>query len=525
MLPMPLSEAPHVPSPLGRTENCYYVAAMTRILRLLAVSVLLAPFALADASPNIVLRGEITHRDHQTYKLLPFTVPGGTTRITIDFSYTGRDQRTVIDLGLLAPDGFRGWAGGRPGPFTLSETDASPSYLPGKIVPGTWNLLLGIPNIRPNVTATYQANVYFSRAEIAVANPSAYPVLSREARWYRGDLHMHTGHSDGSCKSQTGKSVPCPEFFTVDAAARRGLDFIAITDHNTTSHYEDMRQLQPYFDRVLLIPGREITTFQGHANVFGTTAFIDFRVTSPQVPTWDALLERVRATAALVSINHPNDPTGESCMGCGWTPSGAVDMNRVDAVEAINGIDAETPRSGIPFWQQQLNRGYRLTAIGGSDNHNALAPLPGPGSIGYPTTAIYAAELSVPAILDSIRGGHVFLDVQGSDRRLLEMTAKLGAKQVMMGDVLQAGAGQSVAFTVHVAQAAGGKLEIVADGSVLNVLADSSIGQDDQSFTFPWKSDGHRHWIRANVRGADGRLLLVGNPIYINFGDRAESTR
>ncbi len=26
-----------------------------------------------------------------------------------------------------------------------------------------------------------------------------------------------------------------------------------------------MRELQPYFDRLLLVPGREITTFQGHA--------------------------------------------------------------------------------------------------------------------------------------------------------------------------------------------------------------------------------------------------------------------
>ena len=40
-----------------------------------------------------------------------------------------------------------------------------------------------------------------------------------------------------------------------------------------------MRELQPYFDRVLLIPGREMTTFYGHFNIFGVTQFIDFRVT------------------------------------------------------------------------------------------------------------------------------------------------------------------------------------------------------------------------------------------------------
>lgn len=39
--------------------------------------------------------------------------------------------------------------------------------------------------------------------------------------------------------------------------------------------------LQPAFDKILLVPGREITTFYGHANVFGLTDFIDFRMTSP----------------------------------------------------------------------------------------------------------------------------------------------------------------------------------------------------------------------------------------------------
>ncbi len=59
---------------------------------------------------------------------------------------------------------------------------------------------------------------------------------------------------------------------------RRGLDFIAVTDHNTISQYDALRELQPYFDQLLFIPGREVTTFQGHANVFGITRFVDYRI-------------------------------------------------------------------------------------------------------------------------------------------------------------------------------------------------------------------------------------------------------
>jgi hypothetical protein len=118
-----------------------------------------------------------------------------------------------------------------------------------------------------------------------------------------------------------GNMLPCPVFFTADAAARRGLDFIAITDHNATSQYDALRELQPYFDKLLLIPGREITTFQGHLNFLGTTDFLDFRLGSKEVPDIDTLLRNADRLGGLTSINHPTAPSGEMCMGCGWTPA------------------------------------------------------------------------------------------------------------------------------------------------------------------------------------------------------------
>jgi hypothetical protein len=33
--------------------------------------------------------------------------------------------------------------------------------------------------------------------------------------------------------------------------------------------------------------------------------------------------------------------------------------------------------------------------------------------------------------------------------------------------------------------------------------------------TFDLVADGRRHWLRADVRSADGKLLLLGNPIYL----------
>ena len=121
--------------------------------------------------------------------------------------------------------------------FTLSETDATPSYLPGPIRPGKWKLILGVPNIREGVRSEYTANVYFAHSTDlpAVSTFSGAPLRNTPA-WYRGDLHMHDAHSDGSCLSESGRKVPCPLYKTVESAARRGLDFIAISDHNTISN-------------------------------------------------------------------------------------------------------------------------------------------------------------------------------------------------------------------------------------------------------------------------------------------------
>ena len=84
--------------------------------------------AQTAAAPDLDLRGTITSADMQTYREVPFTVPAGVTRITVDFSYTERDKKTSIDLGLLDAERFRGWSGGNKSTFTLSETDATPSY-------------------------------------------------------------------------------------------------------------------------------------------------------------------------------------------------------------------------------------------------------------------------------------------------------------------------------------------------------------------------------------------------------------
>ena len=479
-------------------------------MRYCLLLLLLFPTALfAQASPDLVLTGTVRGSQNKTYIEVPFQVPANVHRISVDFSYTQREQKTTLDLGIADPERFRGNSGGNKSHFTIGENDATPSYLPGPIPAGQWKLLLSVPNIRPAVNATFRAEVRFNSA-IEDASFTTAP-LATGKRWYRGDLHMHTAHSDGSCASQSGRRVPCPVFFTAQTATERGLDFIAITDHNATSQYEAMRELQPYFDRLLLIPGREMTTFWGHFNIFGTTQYVDYRVQTGR--DVNAVLRDARVHGAIASINHADSPTGEMCMGCGWTPTSPVDLSLLTGVEVVN---SKRPLVSADFWDRQLATGTHLTAIGGSDSHDALAP----EGIAHPTTVVEADELSVPAILDGIRRGRVFIDLTGSLDSILDIDARLASAasdspRTMMGDQLAASAGTSIEFRVHLDHCPASTVHLFLDGRETPALAPLAATRESETLPFTWKSDGSRHWLRAEVRDTDGKLLLVSNPIYI----------
>ena len=493
-----------------------------RLRRILAVFFYLvtispSPFA-QTAPPALVLEGKVNGAQNKTYFEIPFDVPSGIHRISVDFSYTGKEQKTTLDLGIVDPERFRGNSGGNKNHFTIGEADATPSYLPGRIPEGRWKLLISVPNIRSDETAAYRAEVRFN--DKREDEGFALAPLAEGKRWYRGDLHMHTADSDGSCASQSGKSVPCPAFITAQSATARGLDFIAITDHNATSHYEAMRELQPYFDRLLLIPGREITTFWGHFNIFGVTQYVDYRVARDGRDV-NAVLRDVRALGGIASVNHADSPSGEICMGCGWEPQTTIDMSLFTGVEVINGGGHFL--SSADFWDRELATGVQLTAVGGSDNHNAPAPAGSPGAIGWPTTVVEANELSVPAILEGIRRGRVFIDLTGSRDKVVDLQARDAAKGdsgeekwTPMGSALESASGDSIDFRVQIAACPRSTVHLFVDGRERPALGPLSTGIANEALPFSWTSDGGRHWLRAEVRDANGSLMLVSNPIYIH---------
>ena len=91
------------------------------------------------------------------------------------------------------------------------------------------------------------------------------------------------------------------------------------------------------------------------------------------------------------------------------------------------------------------------------------------------------------------------------------------APGAMMGESLAAPLGAAVDFTVRVAGLTGARVDIVLDGAHGAALAGALIEDEDQTLRFTLAGDGGRHWLRADVRSADGeRTLAIGNPIYLN---------
>jgi hypothetical protein len=438
------------------------------------------------------------------YRLVPFDVPEGTASLTIRYEYVNASDRhkvgreasgtdpahPVIDLGLFDPRGhaflgaagFRGWSGSARAEVTLSPAEATPGYLPGPLYSGTWHAILGLYQIAPegcDVTVT----VTLTPGKTTGATPPAYipaGVLREGAAWYRGDLHAHTHHSDATA-----------DVATLAAAARaQGLDFCGVTDHNTVSHLPHLAaHTSP---DLLLIPGVEITTYRGHANVWGVRTWQEFRAQTND--EMRQIRERVRAQGLLFSINHPKYG------GPPWEYESAVDA---DAVEAWQAPWWLSNYQSLAFWDALLRTGKRPTLVGGSDKHQGpFDGTLGGYEVGTPTTWVYAEALSEEAILDGIRRGHVFVSRNPRGVRL-SFSAQAGGQQAMMGDVLRVRKGETVSFSCQVHS---------TESDWPGPLAVRVVNREGEVACVPVEGDGWGHAWQVEAREDDYYRLEVIEP-------------
>ncbi len=358
-------------------------------------------------------------------------------------------------------------------------------------------------------------------AVVTLGLAHAAPQASSDGVWLAGDLHVHTTYSHDSWDpiADDEESEPWTLGHSVAnqfaIAASRGLDFLAITDHN------DIRaQTDPGYGSmgVLPIDGYE-NSLSGHAQMLGAASCY-----APDGPfegvqgcnDWEdrsaarveAMADALRADGGVFQVNHPAGDSVDFPHDADWGYGHEVVPDTVEVWNIQSLWQPPFPSSNsiddaIAYWEGFLNMGHRVAATGGSDNH--WVSTTAVQGVGQPTTWVYVAERSRDAILEGLRLGRTTISWQppayGGPRLMLEADADGdGEFESMVGDEVPVGA--TVRATVADAPAAA-RIEIFTNEGALGFES----GPPGAGVEF--EVEPGTMWVRAELLAPDH----IGTPL------------
>lgn len=230
--------------------------------------------------------------------------------------------------------------------------------------------------------------------------PERPEIRRGEWRVLQGDFHAHSRFSDGFLSP--------PEL--VAQAERRGLDVLAVTEHNMVFPAKVARWWSELTGGPTIIIGEEITTRDYHIHAFG----IEERI-SPML-TLSEVIDETHRQGGLAIAAHPVERFYAAFFSV---------LDRLDGTELMHSLSfrnrgsqpvgAPATRGGwsgealVEFYEEALRRGKRLTAIGSSDYHFG-------GALGMPRTYLFTRGDSAADVMEALRAGRTV--VIGPDKRL-----------------------------------------------------------------------------------------------------------
>jgi predicted metal-dependent phosphoesterase TrpH len=182
------------------------------------------------------------------------------------------------------------------------------------------------------------------------------------------DLHVHTCYSRDS--SITLKQV-------VSFAKKRGLDGVAVTDHNTVEGALKLKTSD-----IIVVPGIEVSTLNGH--------LLGLNVTTP-IPAKLGIEETIQLIHDAGGIAVAPHPTAF------YKSPPSRKVSSYDAVEVMNA--SSVPFSLLTHYSRKFAESLGLPQTGGSDSH--YAP-----EIGTAYTVVKSGA-AVDEIVSAIKKGNV----------------------------------------------------------------------------------------------------------------------
>ncbi len=435
-----------------------------------------SPLALTlDGEPG-VLTGRFAPEEHKTYRVLPVLVPEGTARLEVGYRWSP-EHDTVLDLGLWdtagyrRAEGFRGWSGSRAGrghqgeaPIWIEAGAADRCYRAGVVAAGVWWVELGAGEVSAE-GSSYEVTVAARSVATGGTTPPPDPVdpdhvARAEPGWYHADLHQHGRHSHPRA----------PGWDELVARSRAvGLDVLPVVDYVVPWLWDELGPVQRANPDLLVLPGREVITYFGHAVVLGETpGLVEYRHGFEDVDL--GAVQRAAVDAgALFQVAHPTTYPeavfGSHCRGCEFTLDGSIDWDLVTSIEVLTGpvVLGEPPDYPNPFvataldrWRALLAAGHRVTAVSGSDDKLGH-------DFGSSATALWCRELSRAGVREALRAGHAYVRTHGA---LASPALEVRAGEAMMGDTVIGPA----ELEVTVVNGQGQELQLLRDGQVVHVV-------------------------------------------------------